>query len=223
MLLFACTASLLMACESAAMSSERDASVVVPDAVVVEPIDARLFRHLSGSFSSNEQSRRDMQYLDVRLATCRVDAPELGAQVMYVEQAVATALARPYRQRIYVVEAGETPSTASSRVLELTTPRDFIGACDEDAMRTVTLSETVDRPGCVVELTWDGTRFSGGTVGMACLTDFNGATYATSEVTIDSEGLTSWDRGYDAADVQVWGAVVGPYEFTRVTLIPPRL
>ena len=28
--------------------------------------------------------------------------------------------------------------------------------------------------------------------------------------------LLSWDRGFDAAGKQVWGAEKGPYEFLRV-------
>ena len=41
------------------------------------------------------------------------------------------------------------------------------------------------------------------------------ASYATSEVVITSTMLKSWDRGFDSADHQVWGASGGPYEFVK--------
>ena len=196
-----------------------DASIS-PDAVRVETIESRLFRHLSGRFSSNAQSRMQPSYFDVRLTTCAVDAPELGAYVLYVEQAIADATARPYRQRIYVVQRGTSDAQGVSQVLELVAPRGFIGACDDDNIRTVTPEETVERPGCHVVMNWDGVQFDGGTVGRECLSDFSGATYATSEVQITATGLRSWDRGFDASDLQVWGASEGPYQFERVTPLP---
>ena len=175
---------------------------------------------MSGRFSSNAQSQTQPSYFDVRLTACRVDAPELGTHVLYVEQAIAGSAGMPYRQRVYVIERGMTDTQGVSRVLELTAPRTFVGACDEAAMRTVSLEETVDRPGCAVVMNWDGTQFDGGTVGSECLSDFRGATYVTSEVHITSEGLTSWDRGFDAMGMQVWGATEGPYQFDRVTPLP---
>ncbi|KAJ6853193.1 chromophore lyase CRL, chloroplastic [Iris pallida] len=43
---------------------------------------------------------------------------------------------------------------------------------------------------------------------------WNGATYCTSELTILRNGeVHTWDKGYDDADNQVWGAKGGPYEF----------
>ena len=42
-----------------------------------------------------------------------------------------------------------------------------------------------------------------------------GASYATSEVELREERITSWDRGYDGEGLQVWGATEGPYRFDR--------
>jgi len=64
---------------------------------------------------------------------------------------------------------------------------------------------------------WKGDHFEGGTVGEGCESTLSGATYATSEVTLDASTLESWDRGYDAEGTQVWGATAGPYVFDRKT------
>ena len=60
-----------------------------------------------------------------------------------------------------------------------------------------------------------GGKFVGSTNGKECESTMNGATYATTEVTLTSKQLLSWDRGYDARDKQVWGATMGPYKFDR--------
>ena len=73
------------------------------------------------------------------------------------------------------------------------------------------------REGCAVVLRGRGGdgSFVGSTVGDACKSTLRGASYATSEVSVTSGGITSWDRGYSADDEQVWGAKKGPYVFER--------
>ena len=58
--------------------------------------------------------------------------------------------------------------------------------------------------------------FEGSTVENECVSTLRGAAYATSEVTVSRERLTSWDRGFDAGGGQVWGATEGPYIFDKV-------
>ncbi|MBY0262669.1 MAG: chromophore lyase CpcT/CpeT, partial [Phycisphaerales bacterium] len=73
------------------------------------------------------------------------------------------------------------------------------------------------KDGCAVimRLETAGGRFAGGTVGSGCPSTLRGATYATSEVTLTQDTLLSWDRGYDAAGEQVWGAKKGGYVFVK--------
>lgn len=55
----------------------------------------------------------------------------------------------------------------------------------------------------------------GATTGDGCGSALRGAAYATSEVVLTPDTLRSWDRGYDKAGKQVWGAVKGPYVFVK--------
>ena len=71
------------------------------------------------------------------------------------------------------------------------------------------------RDGCSIYLTRVGDAYAGSTRGGGCASSLAGASYATSEVTIERDVLTSWDRGFDAAGTHVWGAVEGPYVFVR--------
>jgi hypothetical protein len=161
-------------------------------------------------------------YFAVQLDTCPVDAPELGERVLYVEQAVMDQLDQPYRQRLYVVEPGpDREFQAVSRVFELNEPQAFAGACGEPARRTIGAAEAFERQGCLVALSWEGDHYGGSTPGTACKSDLNGALYATSEVALFPAAFLSWDRGFNAAGQQVWGATDGAYVFERRTPMPP--
>ena len=63
---------------------------------------AELAVWLSGTFDSSEQAAEDYSYYAVQLVACPVEAPELGANVLYIEQALADTPEDPYRQRLYV-------------------------------------------------------------------------------------------------------------------------
>jgi hypothetical protein len=178
----------------------------------------RLATHLIGRFDSTKQAASNPQYFEIQLVTCEVPAPALSARALYVEQAVMTALDEPYRQRLYLVEPGTPPDTqAISRVYTFNNPMAYIGRCNDADGAEIAAADVVERTGCDVTMNWTGDHFSGGTTAKECESDLNGASYATSVVDIFEDRIESWDRGYDAEDGQVWGAVAGAYVFDRQT------
>ncbi len=222
----------VVGCSSSEVTSPRADTPV--DAGTVETstapvVEAELERLLTGRFDSADQANADKTYFAISLRICNVSSSDLGPRVLYVEQARMETLGKPYRQRLYVVERRDE-RTAVSRVLELTSPKDWVGACDEPSARSVTKAESAERPGCDVVLTrqtngsfvgstpdlqWNGSTFEKSEGGVRCASDLNGATYASSEVTLDEAGLLSWDRGFDDTGKQVWGATAGGYRFVR--------
>jgi hypothetical protein len=90
-----------------------------------------------------------------------------------------------------------------------------------DAALDAAPDDVVERAGCAVHLTRMGDRFEGGTDGQGCESTLMGAAYATSVVVLRANGFSSWDRGFNAADMQVWGATAGPYLFARRVPIEP--
>jgi hypothetical protein len=137
---------------------------------------------------------------------------------LYVEQAAASSLDRPYRQRVYHVTAQEDGSFRSE-VYSVPEPLRFAGAWKlENPLEGLTPDQLQIREGCaVIVRKRSGNRFSGSTVDAQCTSNLRGASYATSEVEITPEGIESWDRGFAASGEQVWGAENGPYVFVRVT------
>jgi hypothetical protein len=181
-------------------------------------------QYLVGRFDSSQDSLDNPSHFAISLVICRVDAPELGERVLYVEQAKLDQLASPYRQRLYVVEPGMEPNQeVRSRVFELVHAGAFVGLCDQANVEHVAASAADEKAGCVVELTLDAATdtFQGGTQGKGCPSALAGAAYATSEVTLNQKELRSWDRGFDPSDTQVWGATDGPYVFARTSPLSP--
>ena len=177
----------------------------------------RLVRWMAGSFSSRAQSVADTSYFDIRLEMKPIWTDRTDGAWLYVEQAAASALARPYRQRIYHVTA-DSGAVFRSAVLELPAPLRFAGAWKNPALLAALTPDSLEaREGCAVLLRADGNQsFSGETPGHECLSNLRGATYATSKVRITPTSITSWDQGWNAQGEQVWGAEKGPYRFDRI-------
>lgn len=176
-----------------------------------------LHKRMTGSFSSEAQAARDSAFFDIRLHMADIWKDRTDGFWLYVEQAAASSLAKPYRQRIYHVYQ-ENDTTLASKVYEFNSPLRFAGAWNNPALfNSLTVDSLIDRKGCAIYLhkNKEG-NYAGSTPGKECLSSLRGATYATSEVVIYADKLISWDRGWDKADKQVWGAVKGGYEFVKL-------
>lgn len=204
----------------AAADGPSDVAVDAPPAVDPALAARTVYRYLLGRFDSAAQAQTDPRYFAIQLVACPVSAPELGTQVLYVEQARLDTPMQPYRQRLYAVQPGEGGAVVS-RVFELRRPERAVGLCGRATKAEYLSEEVVERAGCSVYLTAEGDRFVGGTRGAECPSTLMGASYATSEVTLRADGMDSWDRGYDSAMRQVWGATAGAYRFERRTPLGP--
>jgi hypothetical protein len=192
----------------------------------------RLVACMVGQFSSAAQAARDPEFREISLKVAPIWAGRGEGKWLYVEQALASDLANPYRQRVYHVtmEPGTLQpawkdSVLKSEVFSLPgDPKTYVGAWhDTSKLAGVNPAELSTRQGCSVYLKVEGDRFVGGTREHDCQSDLRGAKYATSEASIGPDGMVTWDRGYDAAGKQVWGATKGGYEFKKITasLTPP--
>lgn len=196
-------------------------AAAVPVRRGLDPGLVELGRHMSGSFSSQAQAARDPDFRDIRLHMVRLWPDDREALWLYVEQAAATGLEQPYRQRVYRL-AHVGGDLYESRVYEFPEPLRLAGAWRERGkLALLARAELEDRQGCAIVLRRlaDGT-FSGSTLGRLCVSTHRGASYATSEVTITPSRLVSWDRGFDSAGAQVWGAEKGGYEFDKLESYP---
>lgn len=188
------------------------------DSVPIGPGEpGKLAGWMCGIFTSADQAERDPEnFYAVRLVTVPIWKTRTDGPWLYIEQAMLDAVDAPYRQRVYRLV--ETEDGMRSEVYSL--PRDgegFVGMWMEPGRFSDYNPEMlVERSGCAIELQRSGSKYLGSTVGDGCSSELRGASYATSEVTLSDGRITSWDRGWNAAGEQVWGAEAGPYEFVRV-------
>ncbi len=172
---------------------------------------------MTGSFSSQAQSIADTNYYDIRLEMARIWSSREDGCWLYVEQAVATYLDHPYRQRVYHLTE-DPPGTFRSDIYLLRDPIRFAGVWSEDhPLAALSPDSLTLKDGCTVFLakTEDG-AFEGETVVGECGSTLHGASYATSEVRVTADGILSWDRGWDEEGNHIWGAEHAGYVFDRV-------
>lgn len=170
---------------------------------------------MEGSYSSAEQAKSDTSYFNIELEMVRIWAKRRDGAWFYVEQAAAESKDKPYRQRVYrLTEMND--STFRSEIYTIRSGERFFGAY-KDLMLLAQLSpDSIDvMEGCAITLQRYKSIYSGSTTGRDCPNARSGAAYATSEVTIRSDRMISWDRGYDMAGKQVWGATKGGYVFLK--------
>lgn len=170
---------------------------------------------MEGSYSSAEQAKSDTSYFNIELEVVRIWAKRRDGAWFYVEQAAAESKEKPYRQRVYrLTEMND--STFRSEIYTIRSGERFFSAY-KDLMLLAQLSpDSIDvMEGCAITLQRYKSIYSGSTTGRDCPNTRSGAAYATSEVTIRSDRMISWDRGYDMAGKQVWGATKGGYIFLK--------
>ena len=174
---------------------------------------------MAGSYSSAAQSQADPEYKHIVLHMKPIWTDQPNGRWLYVEQAMQEAADKPYRQRVYHL-VHHDDGAVESLVFEL--PGDalqYAGAWKQDQpLNQLLPSQLTPRSGCGVKLKAKSTtQWSGSTDGDMCASSLRGAAYATSEVTVTESEITSWDRGFDSAGKQVWGATKGPYQFKKQT------
>ena len=171
---------------------------------------------MSGTFDSKLQADTDSDYFEIHLNMKPIWRNKKDGVWLYVEQAMASALDMPYRQRVYHVYK-ENDSTIVSHVYTIKNPLRFAGQWKNDnPLQDLSLDSLEDRKGCSIYLTKtsDG-KYVGSTKEKDCESNLRGAAYATSKVTISSGILESWDQGFDIDAKQVWGATKGGYKFVK--------
>jgi len=182
-----------------------------------DPDLATLAAWMTGSFSSARQAAADTSFADIRLRTVRIWPGREDLFWLYVEQSVAGDETRPYRQRVYrLTKTGE--NLFESAVFQLPDPARFVGAWRDPAILSALTPDSLEaRTGCDIRLRRMGDRFVGATDGQGCESRLRGASYATSEVVITENAMTTWDRGFDAGGRQVWGSETGGYVFDKIS------
>ena len=175
----------------------------------------KLASYLSGSFSSAAQAAEDSNFFHIQLHVARIWLNKSDGIWLYVEQAAANSLSKPYRQRIYHLYKSD--AFYISAIYTIKNPEEVIGAFKQPHQFDRFSMDNVElKSGCEVYLTYLGNRFEGQTGEKTCPSELRGANYTTSKVWLSKNEMRSWDQGFNEKGLQVWGSTAGPYIFERM-------
>lgn len=177
----------------------------------------QLSRLLSGDYSSEAQSKRDSIYAHVVIHIRPIWKERNDGYWFYLEQGEAKAPNKPYRQRVYHLNK-DNDNKVFIDFNEIVTPSIYIGGwSNPKLLEGLTVDSIFTRNGCSVKFIKNNANvFIGSTDGSSCVSNNRGANYVTSELTISTNGITTWDRGYTFENKQVWGPKNGGYQFDRL-------
>ncbi len=177
-----------------------------------------LARWMASDFSNQAQAFENPPFFaHIRVCMRPLPVELLGGVSLYLEQAYDIELNSPYRVRVL-----KLVPIADRIIIEnyaIVNEEQFYGASrDLQKLQELKTAEFKLMPGCTFITQWTGSSFKGSVEpGKGCMVVRKGKnTYLDSEFEIDGDKFISHDRGRDPeTDSHVWGALAGPFEFTR--------
>ncbi|NET29883.1 chromophore lyase CpcT/CpeT [Okeania sp. SIO1I7] len=177
-----------------------------------------LARWLAADFS-NQQQAFENPPLFAHIRVCMRPLPYelLNGLSLYLEQAYDITLNQPYRVRI--LKLVPTADHIDIENYAIDQEEAFYGASrDPQRLQAFKTEQIKKLPGCNFITKWTGHSFKGEVEpGKACTVVRKGqTTYLDSHFEIDEHKFISHDQGRNPeTDEHIWGAIAGPFEFTR--------
>ena len=170
--------------------------------------------HLVGVMDTSAQAAANPKKSSGQMITCKVTVIDEPKSVyLYQEQALTQSLNQPYRQRILNIKPATEPDTIESKSYKIQKPETLIGLCQKpESERQVNKSDLVEAF-CSVFLKPIADGYQGETPAQGCPANVRGAVKITNTVILNSSGMETWDRGFDANGQQVWGAQDQSYQY----------
>ena len=177
-----------------------------------------LARWMASDFSNQAQAFENPPFFaHIRVCMRPLPVELLDGVSLYLEQAYDIELNSPYRVRVLkLVPIADRIDIENYAIVN---EEQFYGASrDLQKLQELKKAEFKLMPGCTFLTHWTGSSFKGSVEpGKGCMVVRKGKnTYLDSEFEIDGDKFISHDRGRDPeTDAHVWGALAGPFEFTR--------
>lgn len=177
-----------------------------------------LARWMASDFSNQAQAFENPPFFaHIRVCMRPLPVELLDGVSLYLEQAYDIDLNSPYRVR--VLKLVPIDDRIDIENYAIANEEQFYGASrDLQKLQELKKAEFKLMPGCTFITHWTGSSFKGRVEpGKGCMVVRKGKnTYLDSEFEIDGDKFISHDRGRDPeTDAHVWGALAGPFEFTR--------
>lgn len=187
----------------------------------------RLASYLEGIFENQEQAAAEpVWYVPLRLWQRPVKLFADDSLTLFAEQANVLKLEQPYRQRLLRLQ----PSTIEASGFQVQyygfkNPSQFKGAGQNPTLlESLTLEQIELLPGCILHIqikkTSNGDRFIASAPPDArCCFHYDGEVRQVAlGFEIDANEYLTYDKGIDPQTGRaLWGAVMGPYRYKKVS------
>ncbi len=184
-----------------------------------------LANYLAGEFDNREQALEEpVWYVHLRLWHRPVALFCEDSITLFAEQANILNLDRPYRQRIIRLVEGHNPDALSVQYYMPKNPGALIGAgCNPDLLNTLAPEQLEFLPGCILNvtqntLTTNHFQFTATPPPetRCCFTYLGNTVQVSLGFGVTQDEFTSYDKGIDSTTGKAtWGAVLGPYRYTK--------
>ncbi len=181
-----------------------------------------LASYLTGEFENSEQAASEpVWYVHLRLWQRPMALFGEDSITLFAEQANIMNLQNPYRQRLMRLQpASESPDALQVQYYEFQDPASVKGAgINPDLLKSVTLDQINLLPGCILNVRLlESDRFiAQPPVGARCCFNYQGE---VKQVVLGFEASAdqylTYDKGIDPkTSKSLWGAMMGPYDYTK--------
>lgn len=192
-------------------------SISSAQAVPIEEQVQSVVSHLVGVMDTSTQAANNPKKSNVRMTTCKITITQAPNSVyLYQEQALTQKLDKPYRQRILQIKPSSDNNTIESKSYKPQHPETLIGLCNKPETERILNLTDIGESVCSVFLKPSQEGYTGETPPQGCPANVRGAVRITNTIILRSDGMDTWDRGYDAQGNQVWGADGESYQYRWV-------
>lgn len=172
---------------------------------------------MTGNFNSHDQNQNDKDFFDIRVRMVPIWKSSDNVFYMYVEQAMAATLNKPFNQQVYkAVRVDDSHTTIF--VYSIPDAERFVGKQEGDYMfESFDQEVIVEKVGCelMLEFNKEQSSFSGGTKEKSCVSETAGIAWTSSDMIIKEDMMEIWNRSWDANGKQAKGPTKGAYIFKK--------
>ncbi|MBQ4821420.1 chromophore lyase CpcT/CpeT [Aquimarina sp. MMG016] len=171
---------------------------------------------LSGSFSSKEQSEKEVGYADSNLINTPIWEDSKNYW-LYSEIHNAKNPSLIYIQRILNIQRMDSVTFISTAYTIPDQKKYAHGWKDPNLFNEIALDSLQKREGCdIYYKKKTSSIYVGKTNNVSCLSTLKNIAYTKSNIVLSRDQLSVWDKGYDVDGKQVWGKIQGPYKYKRI-------
>lgn len=178
---------------------------------------------LAGEFDNQEQAIADpVWFVHLRLWHRPLPFRVEGNPAFLAEQANMLDPENPYRQRVLILQPPSATNESDVGQVEYRAfrqPQQVKGAgAHPECLQTLRPEDLLSLPGCILRLSASGQGFKAEPPSEArCFFQYEGKTrQVVLGFEVEAQRFRSFDRGVDPENGRgLWGALMGPYQFTK--------